>query len=65
MARICRHPHKEIRRQSAQQLAEARAMRTSAQQLVELDRRLGVGVGARRERARLARQVAQGNKKAA
>lgn len=40
---------KEIRESNAKQ----RAARTNQQQLAELDRRLGVGVGAKKERKRL------------
>ena len=40
-------------RERAKELQEARAERTSAQQIKVLDDRLGVGVGARKERGRL------------
>jgi hypothetical protein len=44
----------------AKQRARVNVVRTPSQQLAELDRRLGVGVGATKERARLAaRCVAQ------
>lgn len=48
---------KHYRQKSAQELAEKRAQRTPQQQLEELDRRLGPGVGAVRERARLQAQI--------
>jgi len=44
---------REVREASA----EARRGRTPTQQLIVLDRRLGKGKGAIRERARLARQI--------
>lgn len=45
----------EERQKQAAALAEARGKRSPAQQLAELDKRLGIGVGAKRERARLAK----------
>ena len=38
--------------------AEARASRTDEEQLAHLDKLLGKGVGAKRERARLAKRIA-------
>lgn len=45
--------HITLRREVASQGAASRAARTPEQQLAELDRRLGVGMGAKRERSRL------------
>ena len=44
---------REERRQKAEEMALARSALSPAQQLEQLDQRLGAGVGAQRERARL------------
>jgi hypothetical protein len=52
-----RAPHKkDCRRAVARVVAAKRADRSARQQLAELDRLLGTGVGATKERARLRRQ---------
>jgi hypothetical protein len=50
-----RPDRKEDRRTAAHDRNDAWAELSPAKQLAELDRRLGKGVGARRQRARLAR----------
>lgn len=47
-----------VRRQTASERLKLRNGRTPEQQLAELDKRLGKGVGAKRERARLAKMLA-------
>lgn len=47
------------RRKNAEQLGVHRAKRTSTQQLELLDRRLGIGEGAKRERDRLYEKSAE------
>lgn len=49
---------KEERRNKANEMAIAREGRTPAQQIQRLDAKLGVGVGAKKERARLQAQMA-------
>lgn len=46
-----------IAREQAKERQEARDKRTAQEQLDLLDKRLGKGVGAKRERARLAQEV--------
>lgn len=48
-----RPDRKEIRCDGVRERTEARATLSAADQLARLDRRLGKGVGAKRERARL------------
>jgi len=48
---------RELRRERAEEIARARATRTAEQQLASLDDRLGEGVGATKERARLQREI--------
>jgi hypothetical protein len=46
---------KQMKRETVSKLAAVRNSRTPAQQIKELDTRLGDGVGAKKERARLAK----------
>jgi len=46
---------KEIKRQDAEERQELRDARTDAQQIERLDNTLGKGVGAKKERAKLAK----------
>ena len=46
---------KDLRREEAEARATARAARTPEQQIANLDAILGVGIGAKKERARLAK----------
>ena len=55
----------EERRQRAGELAEARSKRSAAQQLALLDERLGVGVGAVKERKRLEQEMSAASAKPA
>lgn len=50
------------RRERAVEIDAARASRTASEQLVVLDKRLGVGIGAVKERARLQAEI-EGKKK--
>lgn len=53
-----RHGYRlETRRQEAQERAEVRAQRSPQEQLAVLDKRLGKGQGAARERARLQKLI--------
>ena len=54
---------KEARAAMVRKLAEERSKRTPKQQIAKLDALLGVGVGAVKERARLATQIAKGQEK--
>lgn len=55
--------NRTLRQQEAKERAAARAELTDQQQLERLDKLLGVGVGAKRERERLARRIVQEAKK--
>ncbi len=48
---------RQYRRKAAEERAEVRASRSPSQQLRELDRKLGAGIGAKRERERLAKAI--------
>lgn len=51
-----RHPSTRNRKRAEKRAAE-RAGRTLAEQVARLDQKLGVGVGAKREREKLAREA--------
>ena len=53
------HTTKEKRRENAETLKVARNNRTAQEQMRLLDRRLGVGKGAKKERTRLVEQMAK------
>ena len=53
MARMNQRWQRELRREQAQERREARDSRSNQEQLEELNRRLGEGQGAKRERSRL------------
>jgi len=53
---------KQERREKAETLAAERAKRTPQQQLARLDEKLGEGVGATKERARLQKLIDDGTK---
>tara|TARA_Y100000593_G_scaffold75066_1_gene138378 strand:+ start:517 stop:786 length:270 start_codon:yes stop_codon:yes gene_type:complete len=55
--RQCTHPQRTRRQESARKCADARAKRTDQEQLVELDKLLGKGKGAKKERARLKENI--------
>lgn len=50
----------DVKREEAQERAQVRAKRTPQQQLDLLDARLGKGVGAKKERAKLLKLIEQG-----
>ncbi len=54
---VCHHPYRKQRQESAAKLAAERASRSDKQQLEALDRRLGPGQGAQKERARLQARI--------
>ena len=49
-----------LRSEEAEVRREERAKRTPQQQIAVLDKKLGVGVGAKKERARLKKQIQKG-----
>ncbi len=55
--RQCTHPQRTRRQETAKKVAKARAKRTDQQQLAELDKLLGKGKGAKKERARLKERI--------
>jgi hypothetical protein len=52
---ICSHPFERLRRENAEKRQTERNNRTAREQIAALDAKLGVGVGAVRERTRLAK----------
>jgi len=52
---VCSHPFPRLRRENAAKQQAERAARTPQQQIAHLDKLLGVGIGAKRERERLAK----------
>ena len=55
--RQCTHPQAHRRQETAKKVAKARAKRTDQQQLAELDKLLGKGKGAKKERERLKERI--------
>jgi|MDTB01.1.fsa_nt_gb hypothetical protein len=51
---------RSLRKETADQLSTERSKRTPEEQLAKLDSMLGDGVGAKKERARLHRQIEDG-----
>lgn len=54
---VCRHPFEQLRRDCAAKRQEARAKLSAKDQIEKLDAKLGAGQGAKKERARLAKQI--------
>ena len=54
---VCHHPFEKLRRDCAVKRQEARAKLSAKEQLALLDKRLGDGQGAKKERARLAKEI--------
>jgi len=48
---------REMKREEAKERQNAWAVQTPQQQIKELDRRLGKGLGAKKQRAKIARQM--------
>lgn len=51
---------KQLRREEAEERMALRTSLTPTKQLEQLDSRLGVGAGAKKERSRLLKQLAEG-----
>ena len=60
--RQCTHPQRLRRQESAKRCAEERVKRSDAEQLQHLDALLGKNKGAKKERVRLRRKIAEGQK---
>ena len=60
MTRGCRRSRREKRQREAIERQSRREKRTPQEQLQILDQRLGPGIGAERERARLTSMIEQG-----
>lgn len=56
-----RREHKDVLRQEAEERNAAHSTLTTMQKLKQLDMRLGMGVGAKKERSRLLKLLAEGD----
>ena len=58
---VCTHPFEQLRRKDAEGRKEERNKRSPEDQLKLLDDRLGVGIGAKKERTRLQKLIDDDN----